>query len=83
MRVALQNLAEPLVIIPDVRFKNELDFIKSQGGIMIRVEGASTSDDTHVSENQLDNEKFDYTVYNNGTFQELDNQVKSILNQIK
>ena len=54
-------------IIDDVRFPNEADWIKAQGGVVIRLEGdpgcvrATTSRDTnHPSETALD----DYTGFN-------------------
>lgn len=54
-------------IVSDVRFKNEADYIRSLGGIIIRLEGdpggvraRSTRDMTHASETELDDyEHFD------------------------
>lgn len=54
--------AKHTLIIPDVRFINEADYLLSQGGIIIRMEGDpmniranSTRDLTHISETALDN----------------------------
>ena len=53
-------------IIPDVRFKNELEVIKNLGGINIRVIRDIDSNDRHESERDLDDscQLFDYTIDN-------------------
>ena len=80
-------------IITDVRFPNELEAIKSRGGISIRVnrhqiikhsENASYQfnpilDKQHESEKALDLATFDYIIDNNGTIEELVEKVKAIL----
>jgi len=54
----------PLNFITDARFENEIDSIKANGGIVIRLT-KSTEDDYHISENELDNsEKFDIVLDN-------------------
>jgi len=58
-------------IISDVRFKNEADYVKSMGGILVRLEGdptgvraRSTRDMSHPSEIDLDYyENFDIIVH--------------------
>lgn len=85
----------PNWIITDLRFPNELKAIKDKDGISIRVKrspydrnfGKSSPDDlltqikqdTHPSETALDEAEFDYTINNNGTIEELIEQVKQIL----
>lgn len=83
----------PNWIITDLRFPNELDAIKSRGGISIRVNRPYDSlnqnslmslqrqNDTknHLSETKLDNATFDYVIENNGTLEELIERVKEIL----
>ncbi len=62
-----------IIVIPDVRFKNEADYILDNGGYLIRLEGDpmkirenSLRDLTHKSEIDLDNySKFDKIIYNN------------------
>ena len=62
-----------VVVIPDVRFLNELAFIKAMGGATIKVERrnaddtlyfANDRDPNHVSETQLDNCSWDLTITN-------------------
>lgn len=67
-----------VLIIPDIRFKNEFDWVKAHGGIMIRVERDNLPFDDHKSETELDHEQFDYVIKNNLTFEDLINESKKI-----
>jgi dephospho-CoA kinase len=74
----------PNWIITDTRFENELEAIKSRGGISIRVnrllsEGNRPYVELHPSETALDNAEFNYIIDNNGTIEELIEKVKVIL----
>lgn len=72
----------PNWIITDCRFPNEYDAIKERHGIVIRVNRHNhphDSNSNHPSEVALDNHTFDYTINNNGTIEELIEQVKQIL----
>ena len=65
----LQNM-----IIADVRFNNEAEFIKEYNGLIIRV--VRDMDDAqesrnHVSEEGIDEKYIDVTVVNNGSFEDL------------
>jgi len=79
---------ECLIIICDVRFKNEYDYIIEKGGKVFRIESKertmkrylneSGNDleklkiiQNHISETELDNQKFDYII-NNDKILELD-----------
>ena len=60
----IRNSHCPLNFITDARFENEIDSIKANNGIIIRLT-KSTEDDYHISENELDNsEKFDIVLDN-------------------
>lgn len=84
----------PNWIFTDVRFPNEGNAIKSRGGIIIRMNrpcstcgkyendmcsDAYHSKVKHISETALDDYKFDYTINNDGTIEELVSKVKEIL----
>ena len=79
--------AQQFTLIPDVRFPNEADLIRSRGGLMVRVEGDplrqrgdGTRDDDHPSETALDHySSFDYLLRNAGSFTDLEWQVKALL----
>lgn len=66
------------VFIPDVRFPNELYFVKQHGGFVIRVNRPTESIvDSHPSEIALDNQQqFDCVLDNSGTIQDLLKQIQ-------
>ena len=73
-------------IFTDVRFPNELEAIKKRKGVTIRINrglvertGKMIQGLEHISETALDNAEFDYVIENNGTIEELIEQVKKIL----
>ena len=86
----------PNWIITDMRFPNELEAIKSRGGISIRVNRPYTTvvggngipatfnqNQFHPSETALDNAEFDYTIENNSTIEDLIHTVSLILKREK
>lgn len=88
----------PNWIITDMRFPNELEAVKSRGGITIRVNRPMPKDSIslqaaseftgkriveHPSETALDRASFDYIIENNGTIEELVEKVKQILTELK
>ena len=84
-------------IITDMRFPNELEAVKSRGGITIRVNRPYDSlnqdslfslqkqqeTNNHPSETALDNAEFDYTIENNSTIEDLIHTVSLILKREK
>ena len=77
-------------LIPDVRFPNEADLIRSRGGLMVRVEGDplhqrgdGTRDDAHPSETGLDDyPHFDAVLHNTGSLPDLERQVRELLARV-
>jgi hypothetical protein len=71
-------------IIPDVRFLNEANFIRSKHGILIRIERmVFQNSDTHQSENELDiNYPWDYTIENNLGLNGLEEKIRAISKDI-
>ena len=83
---AFANYLNNAWIFTDVRFPNELEAIKKRKGLTIRVNrglvertGKMIQGPEHISETALDDAKFDYVIENNGTIEELIEQVKKIL----
>jgi len=82
----------PNWIITDVRFGNEVEAVKARGGTLIRVNRKRyveykgqmvEAEDMHPSECSLDFYKsFDYTIDNNGTLEELKEEVTKIYKEI-
>jgi hypothetical protein len=70
-RVASQLPQEGRVVISDVRFKHEADFVRSRGGLLVRIVSQSQSQtpqpgaaDLHVSETESDTVEVDTVVVN-------------------
>jgi hypothetical protein len=64
------------IVIADVRFPNEADAIKARGGKVIRVNRKDTTAvNRHVSEHALDNYMFDHVIFNDGTLDDLADNV--------
>jgi hypothetical protein len=69
----------PGVVIADVRFPEEWDFIKEAGGFLVRIDrvNRSSPNHTHSSEVLLDckkDEEWDYIISNNGSIADLRHQ---------
>ena len=65
-------------VITDTRFSNEAACVKKQGGVVIRVvrEGVSTNrNEGHASETEMASIPVDFTIENNGTLQQLEDNV--------
>lgn len=68
-----------LFIVPDVRFKNEVEFIKKLDGELWRVERGQRSLDKHVSETELRDVSVDMVIENKGTLIQLRREVTKAL----
>jgi len=93
------------VVVTDVRFKNEIEYIQKNGGRIVRVKrgdephwyklaedaasGFSSAImgmrelDIHRSEWDWVGSEFNFTIYNNGTLDELGNEVEKVLQFIR
>ena len=83
------------IIIPDVRFKNELEFIKQNNGIIFRIDAPNRNEKrlrneslnnenyekikNHQSEIELDNFKFDIIIDNDNYLDDI--EIKKILSR--
>lgn len=69
-----------VVIMPDCRFPNEIEAVKSNNGIVIRLTRQTGLNDNHFSETALDNyTDFQYTYENDKSITELKEYLISIL----
>lgn len=82
-KMKLYRSEKTTFIIPDVRFPNEKQFVEENNGIIIRVENNRIQEVNHESETALDNELFDYTIFNNGSLHDLYLRVKSMYEEIE
>lgn len=68
------------VVISDVRFKNEAEEIKYQGGQVWRITRAiNDTIDFHRSETELDSWNFDQYIPNNSTLEDLRDEVRQVM----
>lgn len=70
-------------IIADMRYMNEKSRVEYLAGYTIRINRDECQRIDHISETGLDNEQFSYVINNNGSLEELAEQVKSIVYDIK
>ena len=64
------------VVIADVRFPNEADAIKQRGGNVWRINRHGLNGiNHHASEHAMDNYMFDHVIYNDGSLEELSDEV--------
>lgn len=63
-------------VITDVRFQNELDFIKNNNGIMIKVVRPFNTNDRHASETMIDHFATDIILPNCGDITDLHNMIE-------
>jgi hypothetical protein len=78
--VELNYTHADIIVIPDVRYKNEADIINTLGGHLLRVNrmnGHTT--DSHPSEIDLDDYKFQHVIQNDGTLDDLMNKTRSTI----
>ena len=76
------------VVISDVRFPNEINFIRSAGGVIVRVKrGDDPSPEElskmHISETAWNSFTPDYTMVNDSTMENLKDNVKFTLTQLE
>lgn len=78
------NISMPDWAISDIRFPNEIDAVKKENGIIIRILRETNYIDNHDSETALDNYgKWDYVVDNNGSISDLERAIEKILIELK
>ena len=77
------------VVISDVRFINEIRFLKKEGGALIRVkrpgaglEGKFGMHQSEVEMSAISDSEFDFILTNDGTLEDLEREANIILNKI-
>jgi hypothetical protein len=74
-----------LVVVTDVRFRNEFDYLNQLGFFKIRIYRNDVKKGTHISETSQDDiqdSEFDFIINNDGTLDDLKGQVKKIVDEI-
>lgn len=68
------------VVIPDIRFQNEVDFIKNLNGTIIKLDRENNIKDTHASETEIFSvTNFDYFIENSNTKQDLYRKIDQLM----
>lgn len=70
------------VVVTDVRFKHEANFIKESGGIIVKINRNTGLKDSHISEielNQIPKELIDFEIDNNYELVDLYSQIDKII----
>lgn len=79
--MALKNMGfDDKIVISDVRFKNELSTIRQLEGQVFRVlrDGVGPAN-THISETEIDDSYFNAQIPNNGTLEDLEAYVDTLM----
>lgn len=64
--------AEGDIVVTDVRFPNEVRGIEERGGVVVRITRPGVGPkNTHASETSLEDWEFEYTVLNDGSIEDL------------
>ena len=72
------------IVIPDVRFLNEVNIIKELNGIIIKIERNNNNDDMHISEKEMEQiTSFDFIINNNGTKNDLYKKIDLLIMELK
>lgn len=70
-------------VIPDLRFKEELKWLKKNNAVIVKVVRDSSTYDPTISEPDIDDYFCDYIVDNNGSEKETEQQVQLMLEQLQ
>lgn len=66
-------------VIPDVRFNNEINFIKSYNGVIINVSRTQENISYNQHESEINDLYFDYKIINSGTIDELHRTIDNLI----
>lgn len=80
MTEKLLAMEEQVVVLTDVRFRDEADYVNRSGGYVLRVERETGLQDSHSSETDLDSyEEFSDVIRNDGSLEDLERKVSEYL----
>ncbi|HDZ14085.1 hypothetical protein LCGC14_0646510 [marine sediment metagenome] len=72
-----------IIIISDLRFLNEAEYIKKQGGVLVKITRTLSNLGTDDAETSLlAYDGWDFKMGNDGTFDDLNNKIESIFREI-
>lgn len=71
------------IVITDARFENEARKVKELGGCMVEISRPGCEPDGHASEEPLPEEMIDYKISNDGTMEQLYDDVDWIIDELR
>lgn len=69
-------------VITDLRFPNEMQYLKSIGAITVKVTREGIIEHNDIADSSLKNHTFDFEIKNNGTKEELWDSLNAIANEV-
>lgn len=69
----------PGMVVPDVRFENEADWVRSVGGLIVHIKRSAVAVSKHESENGVAQQPGDAILNNIGTLDDLKIAVRDLL----
>jgi hypothetical protein len=69
----------PPIVFTDVRFQNEADYVRSIGGIIVRIVRPEIISGNHESELKQADIAADIEIVNDGTIEDLHNKIKKLI----
>ncbi len=80
---ALRGIVADIIIIPDVRFKNEARAIRNQGGTLIRIDRSNIEQGTDPAEVELDDwDDWNIIINNNRDLKSLNNAAETLVERL-
>lgn len=75
---------DKIILIGDLRFKNEFNMIKKYNGLTVRINKDIKDNEfsDHISEHDLDDSVFDYKIDNNGNIEEYKIKINDLIDKI-
>jgi len=67
------------IVYTDVRFQNEADYVRSKGGIIVRIVRPEQIAENHESELKQCEVAADIEIVNDGTIEDLHNKIKQLI----
>ena len=78
--IFLDNNKDKNIVIADVRFKHEVDFLKKHNFNIIKINRENNKNDSHISEKEINLIKnVDYEINNNSTKEDLFTQYNNFI----
>jgi hypothetical protein len=86
VKYMLPTSSKTAIIVTDVRYRNEFDYLKENGYYQIKILRNSDiviNDSSETNQDQIKNEEFDFILDNNGSLNDLNGNIKKIVSQIR